>query len=287
MISNWTIPIPYADPPFITQRSFGHLFSSDPNEIGRSEGWYHATPVPIPSKASPDFNYTNWTTLLQQADNTTSGYSSAPAVLITTSKANNTLDAFWFIFNSFNLGNRVLGMRFGNHVGDWEHIMIRFQNCEPKALFTSRHSFSDAAYAFDALEKIGDRPVVYSARGSHAMYVTEGIQSYKLPFNLLYDTTARGPLWDPALQGLKAYTYDIPEEYIRASSIIPRAATSWFHYNGRWGDERFPLGDPRQYRFLGEYHYSTGPDGPKFKNLGRNTPCENEGHGCQIRNSIP
>jgi hypothetical protein len=84
------------------------------------------------------------------------GRSDAPAVLVVVDKGKGVVDAFWFFFYSYNLGNKVFNVRFGNHVGDWEHTVIRFYNGEPKAMFFSEHNFG-AAYSWEAVEKIGDR----------------------------------------------------------------------------------------------------------------------------------
>ena len=84
------------------------------------------------------------------------GRSNAPAVLIVVDKGNGVVDAFWFYFYSFNLGNKVFNIRFGNHVGDWEHSMVRFQNGKPKAVYLSEHNFG-AAHSYDAIEKYGKR----------------------------------------------------------------------------------------------------------------------------------
>lgn len=84
------------------------------------------------------------------------GRSDAPAVLVVVPKPDGVVDAFWFFFYSYNLGNAVFNVRFGNHVGDWEHTLVRFQNGEPKAVFFSEHSFGEA-YTYDAVEKIGKR----------------------------------------------------------------------------------------------------------------------------------
>jgi len=199
------------------------------------------------------------------------GRSDAPAVLVTVNKGHGIVDAFWFFFYSFNLGNSVFNVRFGNHVGDWEHTAIRFQHGEPKAVFFSEHNFG-SAYSYEAVEKIGKRPVVYSAVGSHAMYATPGGHPYVLPWGILHDQTDRGPLWDPALNS-HAFTYDHMKDTIRAANITPHAPTEWFHFAGHWGDKFYPLGDKRQYRFAGQYHYVNGPLGPKFKNLGRKKIC--------------
>jgi len=84
------------------------------------------------------------------------GRSEAPAVLIAIDKGNGIVDAFWFYFYSYNLGNLVFNVRFGNHVGDWEHSLIRFKDGKPKAVFFSEHSFGEA-YSYEAVEKIGQR----------------------------------------------------------------------------------------------------------------------------------
>lgn len=84
------------------------------------------------------------------------GRSGAPAVLVTVNKGNGIVDAFWFYFYSYNLGNVVFNVRFGNHVGDWEHSLIRFQHGKPKVVFFSEHNFG-SAYSYGAVEKIGKR----------------------------------------------------------------------------------------------------------------------------------
>ena len=51
--------------------------------------------------------------------------------------------------------------------------MIRFEKGQPKSIWYSQHEYGEA-YTYDAVEKIGKRPVVYSAKGSHANYVVAG-----------------------------------------------------------------------------------------------------------------
>ncbi|KAF2640396.1 hypothetical protein P280DRAFT_401741 [Massarina eburnea CBS 473.64] len=208
------------------------------------------------------------------------GKSGAPAVLIVVPKDDGVVDAFWFFFYSFNKGNSVFNIVFGNHVGDWEHTMVRFQHGVPKAIFFSEHSFGDA-YVWDAVEKSGKRPVGFSATGSHAMYATPGVHPYILPGGILHDVTDRGPLWDPTLN-MHSYTYDYQRDMLRSSNLEPDAPTSWFYFWGHWGDKFYPLNDPRQYQFLGEYHYVNGPLGPRFKNLGRQEICQG-GDTCVVK----
>ncbi|KAH7149292.1 hypothetical protein B0J13DRAFT_583965 [Dactylonectria estremocensis] len=222
------------------------------------------------------------------------GYSAAPAVLVVVDKGSGIVDAFWFFFYSYNLGQTVFNIRFGNHVGDWEHCMVRFENGIPRGIFFSEHE-GGQAYAFDAVEKRGNRPVIYSAVGSHAMYAMPNKHSYILPFGLLKDLTDKGPLWDPTLNNY-AYHYDYTKEYgedtdelrepqgLVPAASNPHAPTSWFHFRGRWGDEVYSLADRRQWRFFGQYHYVTGPDGPKFKTLDREKMCQTR--KCKILYSL-
>jgi hypothetical protein len=236
------------------------------------------------------------------------GYSPAPVILVMVDKGNGIVDAFWFYFYSYNLGTTVFNVRFGNHIGDWEHSLIRFYNGVPKAVFFSAHS-GGLAYSYDAVEK-GEgkgregRPVLYSAFGSHAMYATPGKHPYILPFGILADVTDKGPLWDPA-QNYLAYHYntsithnadaktfnpnastaqDMPDR-LQPALNNPKAPMGWWWYSGRWGDKFYTLRDFRQWRFVGQYHYVNGPYGPRFKNLGRSKPCQSRGI-CTILKSI-
>lgn len=54
-----------------------------------------------------------------------------------------------------------------------EHNMIRFKNGEPQAIWYSQHEYG-AAFTYDAVNKIGKRPIGFSAKGSHANYAVSG-----------------------------------------------------------------------------------------------------------------
>lgn len=242
------------------------------------------------------------------------GYCPAPAVLVVVDKGQGIIDAFWFYFYSYNLGTTVLGIRFGNHVGDWEHSLIRFHNGVPKAVFFSAHS-GGIAYTYNAVEKgkgsgREGRPVLYSALGSHAMYAQPGTHPYVLPFGMLADVTDKGPLWDPALNYLgfhfnTSITHEVdaksflsphsttplsaPQksqlESFQPANSNPTAPTGWWWFNGHWGDKFYALSDRRQWRFAGQYHYVNGPLGPRYKNLGRSKVCQSRGQ-CLIVDSL-
>ncbi|CBX95934.1 similar to vacuolar sorting-associated protein [Plenodomus lingam JN3] len=213
------------------------------------------------------------------------GRSEAPVVLIVVPKGDGVVDAFWMFFYSYNLGNAVFNVRFGNHIGDWEHTTIRFHHGKPKAVFFSEHSFGEA-YTWEAVEKSGKReqPIGFSASGTHAMYATAGLHPYVLPGGILHDVTDRGPLWDP-VQNMYSYTYDYQNDTLLSSQLNPAAPVSWFYFGGHWGDKFYQLSDPRQYRFLGQYHYVNGPLGPRFKNLGRQEICQGNGE-CMLKKRI-
>lgn len=116
------------------------------------------------------------------------------------------------------------------------------------------------------------------------MYASPGAHPYILPLGILHDQTDRGPLWDPLLNS-HTYTYNHLTDDLRASNKTPEAPTEWFYFGGHWGDKVYPLADSRQYGFARQYHYVSGPLGPRFKNLGRRKVCQ--GHysePCVIKN---
>lgn len=75
------------------------------------------------------------------------------------------LDAFYFYFYSYDQGPNITqvmepldqlikgpkaesGMHFGNHVGDWEHNMVRFRDGKPIGIYYSQHE-GGIAYDWD------------------------------------------------------------------------------------------------------------------------------------------
>ncbi|KAL8788189.1 MAG: hypothetical protein Q9213_001828 [Squamulea squamosa] len=198
------------------------------------------------------------------------GRSDAPAVLVVVNKGHGIVDAFWFFFYSYNLGNLVFNIRFGNHVGDWEHCLVRFIDGKPKYVFVSEHYFGQA-YTYSAVEKLGKRvseePPPYK---QHSLIMLEACHLLRYRHACHTD---RGPLWDPTLNSF-TYTYDHTSDVLLASNVTPRAPIEWFYFNGHWGDKFYPVNDDRQYRFAGQYHYVNGPLGPRFKHLGRKKVCQ-------------
>ena len=83
--------------------------------------------------------------------------------------------AFYMYFYPFDQGSTVFGTPAGNHVGDWEHNAILFQDGTPQSVWFSQHSGGEA-FTYDAVEKQGKRVVAYSARGTHANYAIDGVR---------------------------------------------------------------------------------------------------------------
>ncbi|KAJ5698762.1 hypothetical protein N7462_000767 [Penicillium macrosclerotiorum] len=223
------------------------------------------------------------------------GLSAAPGTIIVAEKNSTTTDVFYFYFYSYNYGGGVLDINFDDHVGDWEHVMIRFVDEEPYAIYVSQHS-AGSAYYWDVVDFSGERPVTYVAYGGHANYVTAGTQEYTIALGLITDKTDKGYMWDMTLN-YRGYTYDVDADDFVVASGAGTGATEeadetsdWLNWLGHWGDEQYPSGllddiETGQYCISSECHYTSGPTGPVDKNLGRTTMCEDD-DDCTIFDSI-
>lgn len=223
-----------------------------------------------------------WLTGKHNRPNLSTGkINNAPSVLIVVDKGNGWVDAYWFYFYSFNLGPFVMGKGpYGNHIGDWEHSLTRFYRGIPVFVWMSAHG-GGGAYYYSALEKSDNdekKPVIFSARGTHANYPSTGQHSHDLPFGILSDFTDRGALWDPSMNYL-GYTWD-------GSTVTPVSNISkednsnemlygdWLLFEGHWGDDKLAPNDPRQRWSPWEWKYIEGPTGPLTKHLERSALCQ-------------
>jgi len=212
----------------------------------------------------------------------------------------NVTDVFYMYFYAFDYGGDYFGFNVGNHVGDWEHTMVRFVNATPSAMWFSQHSNGEA-FTYQAVEKgkDGKRPIAYSANGTHANYAIPGIHDHtlpniNLPFPLIIpDHTSAGPLWDPTLS---AYYYSYSNSTNASSSgavgtFTPYdddTPTDWLYFLGRWGDDKLPKSDPRQNCPFGIdalCKWTGGPTGPVTKQLERTKVCPDNGNPCILRTS--
>lgn len=193
------------------------------------------------------------------------------------------VDVFYMYFYAYNLGNTVLYNELGDHIGDWEHNMLRFQDGKPTHMWFSQHA-NGQAFTYEAVEKEGIRPISYSAMGSHANYAIAGthdhlIPDLNLPAGFLQDYTSRGLLWDPTLSSY-AYNYTASNGSFTSLAKSPLGAVN---YRGKWGDEQYPNNDSRQKFFFGFAKFVSGPTGPWDKQLNRTLVCPSNGIPCIIR----
>ncbi len=78
---------------------------------------------------------------------------------------------FWYFYNDYNLIGHFL--KAGLHEGDWEMVQLRLDAAgeTPELAVYAQHTHAEAR-PWAKVERVGDRPVVYPARGSHASYFT-------------------------------------------------------------------------------------------------------------------
>ena len=212
--------------------------------------------------------------------------SAISSAIITVDHGSGLLDAFYFYFYAFNMGNMILGspyLIFGDHVGDWEHTMVRFQNGVPQALWLSQHEVGEA-FTYSAMQKAGIRPVVYSAIGTHANYATIGthqttIANLNLPFGPFEDTASQGALWDSTLS---TYVYSYTPSSNTFAAYDGVTSVNWLYYLGRWGDNQLPDNGPGQVDLFGLRKFVSGPTGPITKVLNRSAVCP-DSSTCIVR----
>ncbi|KZM19607.1 uncharacterized protein EKO05_0004221 [Ascochyta rabiei] len=220
----------------------------------------------------------------------TSGTNSA---IVINNKSDSSVDVFYFYFYAFNPGTSVLSLpflNFGTHVGDWEHVMLRFASATsaPDALWLSQHG-NGQAFRYAAVEKAGGavRPVVYVARGSHAHYAIEGVHAHdipnlNLPVGALQDYTGRGKRWD-AVSSSWMYGFEAESGAFTAYDGAP---VGWLNFGGRWGDAEYPDSDGRQVELFGQKKFVGGPTGPVDKQLERKEVCPDNGILCILRSVL-
>lgn len=72
--------------------------------------------------------------------------------IVVNDHGNGNVDAFYFYFYAFDFGGVYVGLNIGDHVGDWEHNMVRFANGKPTAIWYSQHSNGEA-FTYSATQK--------------------------------------------------------------------------------------------------------------------------------------
>nr|WP_158651851.1 Vps62-related protein [Marinobacterium profundum] len=122
-------------------------------------------------------------------------------------KATGNTDLVYFIYYPYNRGKELAYRVWGNHVGDWENVIVRLdETYQPQRIFLSQHD-QDEIIKWPAITKHSTHPVVYSAWGSHGNYASVGEHAYeKTVLGTLSDLTSRGTRWD-TWNSLEAFDY--------------------------------------------------------------------------------
>jgi hypothetical protein len=121
---------------------------------------------------------------------------------------------YWF----FYLYNDKAFLGFGLHEGDWELVQVRLdRDARPQAMAFAQHSHGQRC-RWEVVEKRGERPVVYVARGSQASYPFAG--RHKAPI-VPDHADGKGPeVAEPTLE------------------LIDDAQPGWVAWPGRWGSSK-------------------------------------------------
>lgn len=78
--------------------------------------------------------------------------------IIINDRGHGRVDVFYMYFYAYNLGTTVFFQELGDHVGDWEHNMIRFQDGRPLEIWYSQHANGEA-FTYETVEKKDRRPI--------------------------------------------------------------------------------------------------------------------------------
>lgn len=193
------------------------------------------------------------------------------------------LDLVYFTYYPWNLGKKVGGTVYGNHVGDWENVVVRMKKegmtYLPVKMIYAAHNFVKA-YDWPEVEKTPDgHPVVYVASGSHGSWVDIGVPLNPLDpsitghkyqsFPALGDFTNNSGLRWNSWNALEAYDFTKGED-IQGNPMPPWMSNDYT--NPGTGDPTDPASGPvyrwgnnRQRPIAGYYRLETGPTGPVEK----------------------
>lgn len=85
------------------------------------------------------------------------------AAIVVNDHGDKTVDAFYFYFYAFDFGGNYFDQDVGDHIGDWEHNMIRFVDEKPSQVWFSQHS-AGQAFEYKVLEKFNGGPRVSNSQ---------------------------------------------------------------------------------------------------------------------------
>jgi hypothetical protein len=129
---------------------------------------------------------------------------------------------FFYIYNDAQFGGRV-----DLHEGDWEMVQIELDGGSesPVRAVYAQHAYSEAKPWGEVERDERGRPIVYSARGSHASYFEAGL--HRTHFKLGDDYL---PLW-----------WDVADGHgppVEQELVALEPAPGWVSWKGLWGGTR-------------------------------------------------
>ena len=128
------------------------------------------------------------------------------------------LDLCYHLFFPYNKAKTLFGMQFGNHVGDWEHVVVRLKifndngqlSYAPVLVKYSIHS-KRLYMPWDSAPKFEDTHVIgFIANGSHGIWPHAGKNVYEDRVVVkLTDICSEGEAWDTWKDGtLETFSFD-------------------------------------------------------------------------------
>jgi hypothetical protein len=123
---------------------------------------------------------------------------------------------YWMFFAQNDHDRGVLGT--GRHEGDWELVQYRLRRGRLVRAVYSQHAVAESC-GFAHVRRSRGRPVVFVARGSHAMYFTPGLRERTWP----------DPNDEADGRGLR-----VRPRVVRITEDRP----PWMTYPGMWGGTR-------------------------------------------------
>ena len=102
--------------------------------------------------------------------------------------------------------------------------------------------------------------------------------------SILLDYCDKGMLWDPTFSAfffhLEAQSFSLTRLSLSESDPVTTNFTSFFYFDGIWGDEEYAADDKRQHKvpWVGLKRFVAGPTGPAHKDLLRKGLYP-DGHG--------
>ncbi|WP_205525767.1 discoidin domain-containing protein [Pyxidicoccus trucidator] len=179
-------------------------------------------------------------------------------------------DIIYWAFYPYNNGKRVcIGLytewggclgaysTFGNHVGDWEHMTLRFIDGRPHQVYMSQHSGGQTElFGSKWMAILGWHPELYAALGSHGFYQEPARHVYEHLDNgdFLADDTDRGIPWDGWVRPVV-----FPWQPMGTYS----GSLEWLNITQKWGNPAAgcSLSEP----ISGECVRNGGPDAPMMR----------------------